>query len=215
MVLRSTSGVPRQFIAMCENSRIVVPALRECRQAGPGPGGHRWSDRRRPSSEPGGQGAIPPNGPADTPAAARGDSGGAGPRARGPTVGSNLRGAVATEADGMGGRARVGPSRYGPPRPRQPGLRRHWLADSRTREKRPRSVHFAGFARAGPIAQESCYRTLPSIAEVFPFHTVSRSTCWSKAMKLEMGGVSGTNFATGWSRRRSLRRRRLRRRRVP
>jgi hypothetical protein len=39
---------------------------------------------------------------------------------------------------------------------------------------------------------KSCYRTAPSIAEVFLLLTLRHSTCWSEATKQGMGGVGGT-----------------------
>ena|SRR6266536_780380 len=42
-----------------------------------------------------------------------------------------------------------------------------------------------------------CYRTALSIAEVSSPLTVSRSTRWSAGTKLDVGGLSGTTFATG------------------
>src|SRR5262249_30137834 len=45
-----------------------------------------------------------------------------------------------------------------------------------------------------------CYRTPRSIAEVSVLLTLSHSTCSSAGTKQEIGGVSGTSFATGYAR---------------
>src|SRR5262249_12659944 len=41
-----------------------------------------------------------------------------------------------------------------------------------------------------------CFRTARSIAELFLLPTVRHSTCWPAATRQEIGGVSGTTFAT-------------------
>ena len=110
---------------------------------------------------------------------------------RRPVGRSDHRRDVVAGVVGMGDGARGNSRLDGEARTGNPRLRRHWVENSRTREKRPQPVRFAGFARASALAEKCWYRTRRSTAEIFQFLTLSRSIYSSTATKVEIGWEAG------------------------